>query len=55
MICATCYGEVEWRGPWSNMTHTQCLSCGRINNQIVDERADQEDEEDRATPPKNEG
>jgi hypothetical protein len=37
MICATCFGPVEWKGPLSNLIHTECLDCGMINNQIVDE------------------
>lgn len=37
MICATCFGPVEWKGPLSNLTHTECLDCGRINNQMVDD------------------
>lgn len=40
MICATCFGPVEWKGPFSNLTHTECLDCGRINNQMVDEIED---------------
>lgn len=37
MICASCGGNVLWMGPLSNLTHTECQSCGAINNQIVDE------------------
>ncbi|TDR82162.1 hypothetical protein [Paludibacterium purpuratum] len=37
MICASCGGLVEWQGPMSNLTHTLCLSCGAINNQVVEE------------------
>ena len=36
MICATCEGPVEWQGPLSNLTHTLCLRCGAVNNQVVD-------------------
>lgn len=37
MICATCGGLVEWKGPLVNLTHTECLSCGAINNQEPEE------------------
>lgn len=47
MICATCGGRVEWRGPFSNLTHTECTSCGRINNQEP-EPVDDDEEEDEA-------
>ena len=36
MICSKCGGRVEWVGPWSNMTHTECLQCGAINSQVVE-------------------
>lgn len=36
MICASCGGEVTWRGAFSNLTHTQCAGCGAINNQQVE-------------------
>lgn len=30
MICAFCHTDtVRWRGPLSNLTHTQCDLCGR--------------------------
>lgn len=45
MICSTCGGLVTWRGPWSNMTHTECAHCGAINNQIG-EPSDPDDEID---------
>jgi hypothetical protein len=37
MICAFCNGTVTWRGPLSNLTHTECADCGRQNCQQVDE------------------
>ena len=37
MECATCGGKVEWRGAMINLTHTECLSCGRVNNQLVED------------------
>lgn len=33
MICAICGGPVEWQGPMSALSHTQCLSCGQTNCQ----------------------
>jgi len=33
MICARCGGYVEWKGPLSNLTHTECAKCGGINCQ----------------------
>jgi hypothetical protein len=35
MICSYCGGLVTWRGPLSNLTHTQCENCGRQNCQEV--------------------
>ena len=31
MICSNCGGLVEWKGPLTNLTHTQCLECGSVN------------------------
>jgi hypothetical protein len=53
MICATCGGYVTWRGPMSNLTHTECAGCGAINNQITDIPDDDDEEEidgDSAVP-----
>jgi hypothetical protein len=53
MICATCGGEVLWMGPITNLTHTECQSCGRINNQVVEMQDDDDDDEvdgDAAVP-----
>lgn len=34
MNCAACGGtRVEWQGPPSALTHTQCLDCGRTGTQ----------------------
>ncbi len=33
MICKSCGGLVEWKGPLVALTHTECLSCGAVNNQ----------------------
>lgn len=45
MICQTCGGQVSWKGPWSDLTHTECESCGAINNQVVDVPEDDGEEE----------
>jgi len=37
MECSNCGGPVEWKGPFSNLTHTECLNCGSVNSQVVDE------------------
>jgi len=44
MICATCHGEVIWKGPFSNLTHTECQQCGRINNQLVEQEEEQRED-----------
>ncbi len=33
MICQRCGGRVEWKGPLTNLTHTECLECGGKNCQ----------------------
>jgi hypothetical protein len=33
MICRICGGHVEWQGPLSGLTHTECLKCGAVNMQ----------------------
>ena len=40
MICASCGGQVEWQGPLPNLTHTKCLRCGAVNNQVVEDDYD---------------
>jgi hypothetical protein len=42
MICSKCGGLVRWRGPFSNLTHTECDNCGARNCQIVEWCDDQE-------------
>lgn len=37
MICSYCGGRVEWKGPLTNLTHTQCACCGERNSQVVEE------------------
>lgn len=44
MECSSCGGPVIWKGPFSNLTHTECQSCGAINNQIPDDYIEEEDE-----------
>lgn len=44
MICSICNGQVIWKGPFSNLTHTECQQCGGTNCQTVPE--DQSDLED---------
>ena len=48
MICSICNGEVIWKGKFSNLSHTECQSCGAKNCQIIsdeDEVAQREQEE----------
>lgn len=45
MICSLCGGEVIWVGPLSNLTHTECQSCGATNSQVVEEEIVDEIEE----------
>lgn len=44
MDCRSCGGLVLWCGPLTNLTHTQCQSCGTINNQSVEEPEEDEDD-----------
>ena len=48
MQCERCNGEVNWCGPFSALTHTECSSCGGINCQRValEEESDEPDEVD---------
>lgn len=34
MTCERCGGYVEWKGPLTNLSHTQCANCGGINCQV---------------------
>jgi len=47
LICGRCGGGgVVWKGPLSNLTHTECPDCGARNSQVVeDDRSDLEDDE----------
>ncbi len=42
MICSNCGGSVEWKGKLSNLTHTECLKCGAINSQDVDDNINED-------------
>ncbi len=46
MICSRCGGRVTWRGPWSNLSHTECEDCGARNCQTPE--SEDEDDEDQA-------
>lgn len=50
MQCEYCGGNVEWQGPLSNLTHTKCLNCGKINCQIINEEASQDEEFEETSP-----
>lgn len=43
MRCTHCLGAVFWKGPLSNLTHTECSQCGAINSQVADETPDDAD------------
>lgn len=37
MICSLCgMAAVTWRGPFSNLTHTECSNCGGVNCQVIE-------------------
>jgi hypothetical protein len=37
VICGRCgSGQVEWKGPLSNITHTECDDCGARNEHVTD-------------------
>lgn len=36
MRCSQCGGLVEWKGPISNLTHTECNNCGGVNCQEIE-------------------
>lgn len=38
MKCQHCGGLVEWRGPLSNLTHTECVRCGAVDSQEPEAR-----------------
>lgn len=47
MVCGRC-GQtgIEWKGSFTNLTHTECPHCGGINCQIESEPAEDEKETD---------
>lgn len=48
MTCEKRGGHVTWRGPLSNLTHTQCGDCGATNSQIPEPyQMDDECEDDQ--------
>ena len=51
MICSRCGGSVTWRGPWSNLSHTECERCGARNSQVPEEVFD--DLNDEITDPED--
>ena len=42
MQCKDCGGPVEWKGPLTNLTHTECENCGAVDNQMEDDNQDEE-------------
>jgi len=42
MTCSECGGLVEWQGPLTNLTHTECLRCGAINAQVTEDEQEEE-------------
>ena len=44
MKCNLCGGLVIWKGPLTNLTHTECQSCGAINSQEVEMVSEEEQE-----------
>jgi hypothetical protein len=42
MTCEFCGGYVEWKGRLTDLTHTECDSCGAINCQEVEDDLDEE-------------
>jgi Zn ribbon nucleic-acid-binding protein len=45
MKCSICGGYVEWKGPLSNLTHTECAKCGGKNCQLPEEQEEREHDE----------
>ena len=45
MICGNCGSwRVEWKGPLSNLTHTECADCGATNCQTLEIEFDEDSE-----------
>jgi len=49
MTCSKCGGCVEWKGPISNLTHTECAKCGGINCQEPEVQTDDDESVDGPT------
>lgn len=46
MICDDCgRAGIEWKGPLSNLTHTECPHCGGVNCQRVSSMDDGDDDD----------
>lgn len=45
MGCEYCGGPVIWKGPLSNLTHTECQNCGAINSQVTEALNEDSDED----------
>lgn len=39
MICRACDGLVLWQGPLAALTHTQCVQCGAVNTEKLEDHA----------------
>jgi hypothetical protein len=50
MTCEHCGGLVEWKGPISNLTHTECLRCGGRNCQVPEYSPEEEEDDDSEAP-----
>jgi DnaJ-class molecular chaperone len=37
MECSLCGGYVEWKGPLTALTHTECHGCGAVNSQTPED------------------
>lgn len=37
MTCSVCFGRVQWMGPITALTHTECEECGSINAQLIEQ------------------
>jgi hypothetical protein len=53
MTCSICGGYVEWKGPFSNLTHTECAKCGGINCQEPED--DEESDSSNSNSPTSVG
>lgn len=46
MFCANCGGLVTWRGPLSQLTHTECEKCGGQNCQVPESEEIEDDDDE---------